>query len=119
MPGTVLDTGVTVSGGDEGHEFFLLTSTSKFGISQPTKFRVLFNSLSASVDEVHLLSYKLCHTYFNIPTAVQKPAPILYARKLARQTAERSIEVTDEVAQVKPLKVHPILTQKAPGLYFL
>lgn len=47
----------------------------------PTKFTIRFNSVMdedklASVEKIHLLSYKLCHTYFNIPSAIRTVAPI-------------------------------------------
>ena len=82
--------------------------------------QVLHNSLSGSNEELHLLTYKLCHTYFNIPTATRQPAPVLYARKLARQAAERSVEkVEDQPSKLVGFKTHQSFTSKAPGLYFL
>jgi hypothetical protein len=80
----------------------------------------MHNSLTEPLSSVHLLTYKLCHTYFNIPTAMRVPSPILYAQKLAKQVAERSLEMDSEAfARLKPLKTHTYLTAKAPGLYFL
>jgi len=80
----------------------------------------MHNTLSEPISSLHLLTYKLCHTYFNIPTAMRVPSPILYAQKLAKQVAERSLEIDSEgLAQLKSLKTHTCLTAKAPGLYFL
>ncbi len=80
----------------------------------------MHNSLIEPLSSVHLLTYKLCHTYFNIPTAMRVPSPILYAQKLAKQVADRSLEIDSEAfARLKPLKTHTILTAKVPGLYFL
>ena len=89
-------------------------------MAAPTRCTVMHNSLTEPLSSVHLLTYKLCHTYFNIPTAMRVPSPILYAQKLAKQVAERSLEIDSEAfARLKPLKTHLCLTAKAPGLYFL
>ena len=90
-PGLVIDNGITSyqppmtppSFGTEEElillhqEFFLISASQKFGMPSPTRFTIRVNNVEeASVDRVHLLSYKLCHTYFNIPQAIRVPAPI-------------------------------------------
>lgn len=82
IPGTVLDKGVTQSN-ENHHEFYMLTQSSRFGISLPTKCGIFHSSISETMDKLQLLTYKLCHTYFNHPKAMREPAPILYAQKLA------------------------------------
>jgi len=89
-------------------------------MAPPTRCTVLHNSLTEPIANIHLLTYKLCHTYFNIPTAMRIPSPILYAQKLAKQVAERSQENDPEsFVRLNPLKTHSFFTTKAPGLYFL
>ena len=50
----------------------------------------MHNTTGEPLHKLHQLSYKLCHSYFNIANAVKSPSPILYARKLAKFVAERS-----------------------------
>jgi hypothetical protein len=89
-------------------------------MAPPSRCTIHHNSVTEPTSSIHLLTYKLCHTYFNIPTAMRVPAPILYAQKLAKQVAERSQEYYNETfVKLKPLKTHTYLTAKAPGLYFL
>ena len=51
---------------------------------------MLHDSTGEPLYKLHQLSYKLCHSYFNIANSVKSPAPILYARKLAKFMAEHS-----------------------------
>ena len=78
VPGTIIDNMITNSSEDV-HEFYMLSQSSRFGMAPPTRCTVLHNQLTDSVASVHLLTYKLCHTYFNIPSAMRVPSPILYA----------------------------------------
>lgn len=71
IPGTTMAT--------QNGEFYLLTSTSKFGIAIPSKFKI--HTLSRESEILHLLTYRLCHTYFNKAQVVREPAPLLYAQK--------------------------------------
>jgi argonaute-like protein implicated in RNA metabolism and viral defense len=54
-----------------------------------------------------MLTYKLCHSYFNVAGPINVPAPVQYAFKLAKLLAERE----------EPIEVHPKLEET--GLYFL
>lgn len=65
VPGTVIDSGITAS--NALHEFFLVSTTQKFGFPTPTRYSVLHDSICDPRDKLHLLAYKLCHSYFNIP----------------------------------------------------
>ena len=61
-----------------------------------------------------MLTYKLCHTYFNVPGGVSVPAPVLYAHKVAALVGERGSKDVD------PPRVHPQFEDEAnPGLYFI
>jgi len=65
VPGTVIDSQITSP--SSLHEFFLVSTTQKFGFPHPTRYSVLYDSIGQTVDKLHLLTYKMCHTYFNIP----------------------------------------------------
>ena len=100
VPGTVLDNGITStlpasqepsdSDALAHQEFFLVSTSQRLGIAPSTKYTVLHDTINATPSHIHLLSYKLCHLYFNIANPIQLPSPIMYARKLGKFVAERS-----------------------------
>lgn len=105
-------------------EFLLVSTSQKHGFPAPTRYSVLADQLNDSADKLHLLSYKLCHSYFNIPQATRVPAPLLFALKVAKQVAQRSLvsygDVTFDFGRhYEPIVIHPVFRSKAPGLYFL
>ena len=71
-------------------EFYLVSSSQRQGFACPSRYTVLHNDTEEPLHKLHQLSYKLCHSYFNIANPVKLPSPILYARKLAKFMAERS-----------------------------
>lgn len=83
IPGTILDQHVT-SSSDVVNEFYMLTNTAKFGIASPTRCTIFHSDIADSTEKLQMLTYKLCHTYFNKTSAVRVPSPILYAQKLAK-----------------------------------
>ena len=87
VPGTVLDNGITAK---NQNEFFLVSTSQRQGFASPSSYTVLHDDTGEPTSELHRLSYKLCHSYFNIANPVRLPSPILYARKLAKFMAERS-----------------------------
>ena len=83
------------------NEFYLVSTCQRQGFACPSKYTILHNSTEEPLSKLHQLSYKLCHSYFNIANPVRLPAPILYARKLAKFMAERSrvVSMADSMAQ--------------------
>ena len=71
-------------------EFYLVSTCQRQGFACPSKYTVLHDSTEEPLRKLHQLSYKLCHSYFNIANPVKLPSPVLYARKLAKFMAERS-----------------------------
>jgi len=67
-----------------------VSSSQRQGFANPARYTVLHDSTDEPLYKLHQLSYKLCHSYFNIANAVKSPSPILYARKLAKFMAEHS-----------------------------
>ena len=91
VPGTVLTEGIQQQASQEtSDEFYLVSSSQRQGFANPARYTVLHDSTEEPLYKLHQLSYKLCHSYFNIANSVKSPAPILYARKLAKFMAEHS-----------------------------
>ena len=65
------------------YEFYLVSVAAKQGMSTPTRFTVLYDSIGTSPDQIEHLTYKLCHTYYNVSGAIKEPSCIRYAHRLA------------------------------------
>ncbi|XP_021946660.1 piwi-like protein Siwi [Folsomia candida] len=78
--GTVIDTGVTLP---ERYDFFLVSQDVRQGTVSPTNYNVVLDEMAMPADRLQLLSYKMCHLYFNWSGTVAVPAPCQYAHKLA------------------------------------
>jgi argonaute-like protein implicated in RNA metabolism and viral defense len=57
---------------------------------KPTRYTVYHDSLNAPKEHLELLTYKLCHSYFNVAGSIRVPSPVQYAKKLARLVGERA-----------------------------
>lgn len=84
--GTVIDSVVTDR---DTYEFYLVSVAARQGMSTPTRFTVVYDTVGASPDQVELLTYKLCHTYYNVSGAIKEPSCIRYAHRLAALVGER------------------------------
>jgi aubergine-like protein len=82
-PGTVADDVITMP---ERYDFFLIACTARQGTVSPCSYNVLFDSSGLKPDQIQLLTYKMCHLYFNWSGTVAVPAPCQYAHKLAQIT---------------------------------
>jgi hypothetical protein len=96
---------------------------------KPTRYTVAFDSLGAPKEHLELLTYKLCHSYFNVAGAISVPAPVMYAHKLANLVGDRAggsqatftrdgTMITSGVASGLPPVVHQKFDDH-PGLFFL
>ena len=148
IPGTVLSEGITSASADL-REYFLVSTSQRQGFASPSKYTVLYDSTEEPLQKLHLLSYKLCHSYFNIANPVNSPSPIFYARKLAKWMAERSKVVSfdtqsafpmlpstgyeanyssgaaasqgmpSQKIKIEPIRIHPNFLGTMPNLFFL
>jgi len=75
MAGTVIDSCVTDK---DVYEFYLVSVAAKQGMSTPTRFSVLYYSIGTTPDQIELLTYKLCYTYYNVSGAIKQPSCIRY-----------------------------------------
>jgi aubergine-like protein len=80
QPGTVVDTVVTRP---ERLEFYLVAQSVRAGTVAPTNFNIICNEIGWKPRIYQVLSYKLCHMYYNWPGTIRVPAPCQYAHKLA------------------------------------
>jgi len=78
--GTVVDDVVTLP---ERHDFYLVSQSVRQGTVNPTSYNIIKNTSQLKPDHIQLLTYKLCHLYYNWPGTVRVPAVCQYAHKLA------------------------------------
>lgn len=109
-PGTVIDCAVTDK---DTYEFYLVSVSAKQGMTTPTRFSILFDTIGASPDQIQLLTFKLCHSYYNVSGAIKEPACIRYAHRLAALVGERGGR-----GKAPPV-VHKDFEQGEPKLYFI
>ncbi|XP_059092216.1 piwi-like protein Siwi [Tigriopus californicus] len=83
--GTVVDDIVTLP---ERHDFYLISQSVRQGTVNPTSYNIIKNTSTLSSDKIQMLTYKLCHMYYNWPGTVRVPAPCQYAHKLAYLVGE-------------------------------
>lgn len=86
MAGTIIDSVVTDK---DVYEFYLVSVAARQGMTTPTRFTVLFDSIGTGPDQIEALTYKLCHTYYNVSGAIKEPSCIRYAHRLAALVGER------------------------------
>uniref|UniRef100_A0A336KW68 CSON000429 protein n=1 Tax=Culicoides sonorensis TaxID=179676 RepID=A0A336KW68_CULSO len=79
-PGTVCDTKITLP---ERYDFFLIPTDCRQGTVSPTYFNVIADTLGLPAAKMQMLTYYLCHGYFNWTDAITVPAVIKLAGKLA------------------------------------
>jgi len=110
LAGTVVDSCVTDK---DTYEFYLCSVAARQGMSTPTRFTVIYDTIGESPDKIQLLTYKLCHTYYNVSGAIKEPSCIRYAHRLAALVGERGGKGK------APPTVHVDFENKDPSLYFI
>lgn len=81
------------------YDFFIVSQCVHQGSVAPTSYNVIEDSMGLPPDRMQILTYKLCHMYYNWSGTVRVPAPCQYAHKLAflvaqslHRPAHRSLE---------------------------
>jgi hypothetical protein len=82
-------------------------------MTTPTKFTVIYDSVQTSPDQIESLTYKLCHTYYNVSGAIKEPSCIRYAHRLAALIGERGGK-----GKAPPV-VNKGFESNNPSLYFI
>jgi len=78
--GTVIDDTVTLP---ERYDFFVIPQNVRQGTVNPTSYNCIEDTTGLKPDQMQLLTYVMCHLYFNWPGTVKVPAVCQYAHKLA------------------------------------
>ena len=122
----VVNSGITEKG---LNEFYLISTSSRQGMTKPTRYTIFHDSLGAPQEHLELLTYKLCHSYFNVAGSISVPAPVQYAHKLAMLVGDRAggsgpvysrdgtLITSGSPAGLPPI-IHPRFDELA-GLYFI
>jgi eukaryotic translation initiation factor 2C len=77
-PGTTVDTKITHP---FEFDFYLCSHAAIQGTSRPCHFHVLWDDNDFTADDLQLLSYQLCHTFWRCNRSVSYPAPAYYAHR--------------------------------------
>lgn len=62
QPGTVVDDVITLP---ERYDFFLVSQSVRQGTVAPTSYNVIYDTLSLPPDKMQIITYKMCHLYYN------------------------------------------------------
>lgn len=128
IPGMVVNRDI-VEKGAGSKEFYLVSTSARQGMVKPTRYTIYHDSLGAPQEQIELLTYKLCHSYFNVAGSISVPAPVQYAHKLAALVGDRAggtqpvyardgTLITSGTASGLPPEVLPEF-DKMSGLYFI
>eukprot|EP00828_Plagiopyla_frontata_P025383 TRINITY_DN3243_c0_g1_i3.p1 TRINITY_DN3243_c0_g1~~TRINITY_DN3243_c0_g1_i3.p1 ORF type:complete len:581 (+),score=82.81 TRINITY_DN3243_c0_g1_i3:530-2272(+) len=90
--GTVIDDPAIC--GEE--DFFMVSARANQGIASPIHYYILHDDLKATASnqtqhksKIQLLTFKLCHMYYNWSGAIKVPAPCIYAHKLSNLVGDK------------------------------
>lgn len=64
-------------------DFYLVPQNVNQGTATPCHYTVLYDDAKLKPDHVQMLTYKLCHMYYNWSGTIKVPAPCQYAHKAA------------------------------------
>ncbi|KAG5672472.1 hypothetical protein PVAND_002599 [Polypedilum vanderplanki] len=85
QPGSIIDNGVTCKG---RQDFYLISQHVGQGTVAPTYYNIIHNNTGLDIEKVELLTYKLCHLYYNWGGTVRIPSICQNAKKLAFLTTQ-------------------------------
>ena len=96
-PGTCVDREVTHS---LEFDFFLCSHSATQGTIIPTHYHVLWDENNFNANSLQALTHQLCHTYARCTKAISVPAPIYYARSVAKRAAMSANFRDDDASSV-------------------
>lgn len=79
-PGTVIDDVITLP---ERYDFYLVAQDVNQGTATPSNYNVIHDTTGLKPDHIQMLTYKLCHLYYNWTGTVRVPHVCQYAHKLS------------------------------------
>eukprot|EP00761_Pharyngomonas_kirbyi_P003549 gb/GECH01003553.1/.p1 GENE.gb/GECH01003553.1/~~gb/GECH01003553.1/.p1 ORF type:complete len:801 (+),score=100.64 gb/GECH01003553.1/:1-2403(+) len=81
-PGTAVYNTITQR---DKFEFFLISSSAPPGTCvRPVRYHILYNTTKLKGQHFIMLTYKLCHMYYNWTGTIRIPSPLMYAQKLSQ-----------------------------------
>ncbi|KAL7044980.1 hypothetical protein ACKWTF_002125 [Chironomus riparius] len=80
VSGTVVDDDVTLP---ERYDFFLISQSVRQGTVSPTSYNIIDDSFGLPPERMQMLTYKMCHLYYNWSGTTRVPAVVQYAHKLS------------------------------------
>ena len=83
-PGTCVDREVTHN---LEFDFYLCSHSTTQGTIIPTHYHVLWDENNFDANSLQALTHQLCHTYARCTKAISVPAPIYYAKSVAKRAA--------------------------------
>ncbi len=78
--GTVVDDVITLP---ERYDFYLISQSVRQGTVTPTSYNIIKDTSRLTPDRMQILTYKMCHLYYNWSGTTRVPAVVQYAHKLA------------------------------------
>lgn len=79
-PGTVVDNGCV---SESSYDFYLVSQNVTQGTATPTHYRVIHDEVNLTSGQMQVLTFKLCHLYYNWAGTIRVPAACHYAHKIA------------------------------------
>lgn len=79
-PGTIIDDVITMP---ERYDFYLVAQHVNQGTATPSNYNVIHDSTGLSASHIQMLTYKLCHLYYNWTGTVRVPSVCQYAHKFS------------------------------------
>lgn len=79
-PGTIVEKDITHP---TEFDFYLCSHAAIQGTSRPCHYHVLWDDNDFTADDLQILSYQLCHTFWRCNRSVSYPAPAYYAHRAA------------------------------------
>lgn len=100
VPGTVVDNIITMP---ERYDFYLVSQSVRQGTVSPTLYNVIYDNWDLPADKLQILTYKMCHLYYNWSGTTRVPAVCQYAHKLAFLVGEHLHQSPSSLALQKKL----------------
>lgn len=89
----VIDRAVTM---ENRNDFYLISQHVGQGTVAPTYYNVITNTTGLSQDKIQILTYKMCHLYYNWGGTTRLPCVSQNAKKLAFLTSQSLLAAVQE-----------------------
>ena len=101
LPGIVVDAAITDK---DIYEFYLVSVAARQGMTSPTRYTMVYDSMGGSPHLIESLTYKLYFTYYNVSGAIKESSLIRYAHRLAALLKREEVAAMTHHSPIKVLK---------------